>query len=118
MKKSRKVQVKHVEMLVNVMVVDIRCIAVEAHLQGKMKIPEFMLNVGQKISFPVEGIRAKCKGVICDVHPDEISMVFPFCEDLDAIASEGSPIPLSFGDIVDLFKKWEPRLKEIHRGAR
>ena len=116
--KRKKVNVPHVEMMINVMLVDTRCIPVFCHLAGRSKVPGFLIKEGQKINWPVDGIRKKCIGIIQDVHPESMSICFPFMEETDAIASQGPPVPLSFGDIIDLFKRFDPALQEITRGAR
>lgn len=116
--KKKKFNVVHKDMMVNVIILDLRCIPVTCHLRCAMQIPEFLLKEGQVITWSVDGIKERCKGRICDANANSVSIVFPFAEDRDALPCVGKITPLSFEEIIDLFKAWEPRLLEVGRALR
>ena len=61
------------------------------------------------VNWRVERFKNKPKGMVCDVHDNLVTIVFSFVEREDGMDTKGRE--LGFDDIVNLFKRFEPRLK-------
>jgi hypothetical protein len=68
-----------------------------------------------KICWRVSNFKKKPVGVVTDVSPNSLNIVFSFCHPDDGKDLKGND--LSFQDICDLFKKFEPRLIDLIDGS-
>ena len=100
---------------VNMYIADVRGISMVAHLAGPMNLPEHLLAEGHLLRWHIAEFHPenRPKGVITDVGADRCSISIPFVEVSDGTTATGKI--LTFDEIVQLFLRDEPTLREIHR---
>jgi hypothetical protein len=97
---------------VTVILVDARGVPTKRIFRANMQFPLPLCKEGQRARFPIPEFKKAPEGVVCDVEPTALTIVFPFVDPEDAQHITTKNI-LSMDEIVDLFQKFEPRLKEV-----
>lgn len=115
---KQKFRVPLKELHVNVFLVDTRDIPMVAHLQGKLRMPELLMEEGHLLRWNLDGFAEenRPKGVVTDVGPDRMSLTFPFVEECDATLANGQV--LAFEHIISLFLREEPTLSLLAKGMK
>jgi len=97
---------------VTVILLDARGVPAKKVYRAKMQFPLPLCREGAHARFPIPEFNAKPEGMVCDVAPTALTIVFPFVDPVDTLHVRTKKV-LTFDEIADLFQKFEPRLKEV-----
>jgi len=106
-----KIRVPQRSRTVTAVLLDVRADMKKTILRGKMQLPLPLCEAGQHARFPIPEFKCKPTGMVCDVTPHACTLVFPFIDPTDGQHIKGHI--LSTEEIIDLFQKFEPRLKKV-----
>lgn len=105
--RGEKIPVQTIRKFCRIIVADVREERKQFELTGMMEIP-LQVYLGQiklNWNFDTE-MSTTMKGIVTDVCAEGANMVFIIAEDDDVLNLEGKP--LTFDEILDIFKKYHP----------